>query len=314
MNGGLAANFGKGINSAKKWEFDGGGSPRLWSYQHPVDLGSNLVNNSGSAASGPYPGGPWRTDPLPVLSSIVPVVAPMGLTQPAGYDLGYSARDTMTSLLDNPPDTVILTGPVLAAMKDFSAIKSSAGVTNTLSSADYNALFDWFSSKGYLHNGYMVLHVDESFTMSDASVPFHGKSLLVVDKNIGTNKEWPASKDSTNIQVLYVRDGDLGNNFGGPGPFWGYIHYEKPWSGNHAWPSGSTMYGSIYLAGPSSSIIGNGSALTLERRASVFQDIASKLGIIQPHGTVSSGTGSQNSRKLVLKERWVQFDLQSLVR
>lgn len=314
MNGGLAASFGKGINSAKKWEFDGGGVPRLWSYEHPADMGANLVNNSGTAASGAFPGGPWRTTSLPVLSAITPLVTPMGLTSPAGHNLGYSARDTMISLLDNPPDTIILTGPVLAAMKSFSSVRGPAGVTTNLKSADYNKLYDWFAAQNLLYNGYMVLHIDEAISMTDPSSLFHGKSLLVIDKNITTNQNWPGSADTMNLQVLYVRDGDLGNNFGGPGPFWGYIHYEKPWSGNHAWPSGSQMFGSIYLAGPSSSIIGNGSSLKLERRASVFESIATDLGIIQPHGTISSGSGSQNTRRLVLKEPWVQFELISQVR
>ncbi|HNY32467.1 MAG TPA: hypothetical protein PKO15_16390, partial [Fibrobacteria bacterium] len=177
-----------------------------------------------------------------------------------------------------------------------------------------NKLFDWFSAKNYLHNGYMVLRMDVATTMSGTDEAFRGKCLLIWDANLITNMGWPASATKDNIQVLFVRNGDLGNNFGSPGPFYGYIHYEKQWAGNHKWPTGSKMYGSIYLAGPSSSIIGNGSELELIRDKDVMEDIQQKLGILYPHGAIGLTVGSHNSKKLTLRETWLQFDVISEIR
>lgn len=311
LNGSVDANFGRGTSSAKKWTVG-----TTWSYQGSADFTTFTprVNGGTTAASGAHPTGPWRTTNLDVLGGIVPTLTPLGLVGPSGYNMGYRPRDTVVGILDNPPDTVILTSPVQAAMKDFSAIKGAAGVNTALNGTKLNQLFQYFQSNALLHNGYMVLRIDEAVSMSAPMTPFTGKCLLVIDANVSTNTSWPPSADTMNLQVLFVRDGDLGNNFGSPGPFWGYIHYEKQWSGNHSWPPGSRMFGSIYLAGPSSSVIGNGSSLTLERRASVFTDIGANLGILFPHGSTISGSASAAARTLVLKERWVQFDLVSQVR
>ncbi|HQF55889.1 MAG TPA: hypothetical protein PK208_12310, partial [Fibrobacteria bacterium] len=173
---------------------------------------------------------------------------------------------------------------------------------------------NWYQTQGYLHNGYMVVRMNENTSMSDDGVSFTGKCLLVWDANLTTNMGWPPSATSDNIQVLFVRDGDLGNNFGSRGPFYGYIHYEKQWAGNHKWPPGAEMHGSLYLAGASSSIIGNGSELKLIRDQDVIDDIQQKLGILYPHGTIKGGSGSFNSRKLTLREMWVQFDRISEIR
>jgi len=160
----------------------------------------------------------------------------------------------------------------------------------------------------------MVVRVDVGVSMNMDNVPFHGKCLFLWDANLITNMGWPASATSDNLQVLVVRNGDLGNNFGSPGPFYGYIHYINQWSGNHKWPTGSTMYGSIYLAGASSSVIGNGSQLNLVRDQAVMDDIQSKLNLLYPNGTTTAGTGTSNSKTLTLRETWVQFDLVSELR
>lgn len=311
MNGMLGANFGRSTGGYNRWQFDASLAPRTWSYQSSSEVTtySPLVANSATNNSGPTgSGGPWRTGSVgfPTLSPWVPW---LGLTS-----LGFTAQDTLVTLIDNPPDTVILAGPVEVAMRDFSVVKSLAGVTTSLNGASLNKLFNWYQTQGYLHNGYMIVRMNENVSMSDDGVSFTGKCLLVWDANLTTNMGWPPSASDDNIQVLFVRDGDLGNNFGSRGPFYGYIHYEKQWAGNHKWPPGAEMHGSLYLAGASSSIIGNGSELKLIRDQDVIDDIQQKLGILYPHGTVKGGSGSFNSRKLTLREMWVQFDRISEIR
>lgn len=309
MNGVVGSTFGKSSGSYTRWKFPTTGPSRTWSYQNPSQISfAPAVENSTTKTSGKTDtGGPWRTTAV-TFPTLCPWVPAKGMTQ-----LGFSVKDTLVSLIDNPPDTVILNS-VQNEIHDFSKIKDSVGVTTALTGSALNKLFDWFAAKNYLHNGYMVLRMDLATSMTGTDQAFHGKCLLIWDANLITNMGWPASAGDDNIQVLFVRNGDLGNNFGSPGPFYGYIHYEKQWSGNHKWPTGSRMYGSIYLAGASSSIIGNGSELELIRDKDVMEDIQQKLGILYPHGAVGLAVGSHNSKKLTLRETWLQFDVISEVR
>ncbi|MCB9496920.1 MAG: hypothetical protein H6686_08570 [Fibrobacteria bacterium] len=332
-NGLIADNFGKVEDLVKAK----GGKPAIpypqwiaheWSYQKPSCFTDFLPRVSGvtRADNIPYSTGNCRTTSLDVLTTLAPIQTPKGLALPAGNNMGYTVHDTLVDLLDNLPDTILLAGPVESHMKDLSDILPAMGITTkNLTGEDYNDLFEYFSTHGLLYNGYMVLRIDENISM-DATVgglePFKGKALLVVDAAISTNATsggWPPSRDTSNLQVIFLRNnGSLGNSFGipknSPYAFWGYIHYEDQWSGNHAWNPNSEMYGSIYMAGANSSVTGSPSELTLERRESVFQDIGKNLNIIFPNGSVSSGGVSTSSRKLVLTETWVQFDLISLAR
>lgn len=309
MNGIAGATFGKSNANYQRWKFPAAGPSRTWSYQNASQISfAPAVENSTTKISGKTDtGGPWRTTAV-TFPTVCPWVPAKGMTQ-----LGFSVKDTLVSLIDNPPDTVILNS-VQNEIHDFSKIKDSVGVTTALTGASLNKLFDWYAAKNYLHNGYMVLRMDLATSMSGSDQAFHGKCLLIWDANLITNMGWPASAGEDNIQVLFVRNGNLGNNLGSPGPFYGYIHYEKQWSGNHKWPTGSKMYGSIYLAGASSSIIGNGSELELIRDKEVMEDIQQKLGILYPHGAIGLAVGSHNSKKLTLRENWLQFDVISEVR
>lgn len=311
MNGSIdLTTFGKSNGGYSRWKFPASGSGRTWSYQNTSQSTySPVVENSSTAATGKVSaGGPWREGVAATLTSLCPWIAPKGMTQ-----LGFQTKDTLVSLIDNPPDTVILTS-VDGDLHNFTDVKAGAGVTTALTGASLNRLFTYFSAKGWLHNGYMVLRMNEPVSMSGSDQSFHGKCLLIWDANLITNMDWPASRTHDDIQVLFVRDGDLGNNFGSPGPFYGYIHYEKQWAGNQKWPTGSKFFGAIYLAGPSSSIIGNGSELQLTRDQEVINDIQENLGIIYPHGAVGTHSGSHNSRLLTLRESWLQFDLISEIR
>jgi len=305
MNGSIGVNFGRSTGGYDRWQFLTTAAGRGWSYQNPSEatgyspmVGNSTTNNSGTVASG----GPWRTTAVgfPVLSPWVPW---KGMTQ-----LGFSTQDTLVTLIDNRPDTVLLGGSVATDMMDFSVVKDSAGVTGAMDGASLNKLFHWYQAHGHLHNGYMIVRMNEAVSMSMDNVKFVGKCLLVWDANLNTNMGWPASASSDAIQVLVVRNGDLGNNFGSPGPFYGYIHYMNQWAGNHKWPTGAKMYGAIYLAGASSSVIGNGSELELVRDQDVIDDIQEKLGILYPHGSTGGGGGATNSKQLTLRETWVQFD------
>lgn len=305
MNGSLGANFGRNNGGYDRWQFLSTAAGRTWSYQSPSEVttytplvANSATNNSGTVASG----GPWRTQPA-VFPTLSPWIPWLGLT-----GLGFTVGDTLVTLIDNPPDTVLFGAALAASTYDFSAIKAAAGVTTSLDGASLNKLFNWFQSTSKLYNGYMVVRMNEAVSMSMDNVKFVGKCLLIWDANLTTNMGWPASANSDAIQVLVVRNGDLGNNFGSPGPFYGYIHYMKFWQGNHKWPDGAEMHGALYLAGSSSSVVGNGSELKLVRDQDVIDDIQANLGILYPHGSVNATTGSTNSKVLTLRETWVQFD------
>jgi len=304
MNGTIGSNFGRTNGGYSRWQFLSTASPRTWSYQNPTDVTSYLpmIGNSATNNSGATPTGPWRqgAETFPVVSPWIPW---LGMTQ-----LGFSVKDTLVTLIDNRPDTVLFGGSLATDMLDFSAVKGAAGVTTAMDGAALNKLFAWYSTNNRLHNGYMIVRMNEGVSMSLDNVKFTGKCLLVWDANLITNMGWPASASSDAIQVLVVRNGDLGNNFGSPGPFYGYIHYMNQWSGNHKWPTGSKMYGALYLAGASSSVIGNGSELELIRDQDVINDIQEKLGILHPPGATGGASGSSNSKQLTLRETWVQFD------
>jgi len=330
MNGGVASTFGS--NSNERWVV------KFWSYQNPTQLTGTgaRINSTGSPPTpntGAYPTGPWRTTSLSTLVGIAPQRTPKALADPSVPNLGYAVKDTMVDLKDNMPNEVYM-GPTLEdAMVKMSEIWTSAGLpapsTSTYALTDkmYNRLYDYLDAHDQLYNGYMVVLIDKNLTMDCSSPiePFHGKALLVVESKISADptkvsESWAPSKTDTNIQVLYVRGAgeilDFGIPEASPYDFYGYIHYENNFKGNHAWFEDSKMHGSIYMAGADANILGaNKSRLTLIYDQDVMTDIQNNLSLIWAYGTKPDDNVTETSnRTLSLKETWVQFDLISLTR
>lgn len=324
MNGGLAPTFGSNAN--ERWVV------KFWSYQNLTELSGTRINSS-TSVTGAYPGGPWRTTALDVLSGTAPQRTPKALADPSVPNLGYTVHDTMIELKDNMPNEVYMGKTLEQSMVKMSEIWTAAGLpapsTSTYEITDkgYNKLYDYLSTNNKLYNGYMVVLIDKNLIMDCSSPiePFHGKSLLVVESKISADptkntESWAPSKTDTNVQVLYVRGAgeilDFGIPQASPYDFYGYIHYENNFKGNHAWFEDSKMHGSIYMAGADANILGaNKSRLTLIYDQDVMKDIQDNLSLIWKYGTKPDANVTESSsRVLSLKETWVQFDLISLTR
>lgn len=172
-----------------------------------------------------------------------------------------------TSAAQNPMDSLIVragrTDQVISAMTDLDAIWSKAGLGANISITpdNMNTLYAFMKKSGLLLNGYMVLRLKSGLTVNindgTQTNGFNGKMLMVVEGSYDANGNWPRSQDSTNIQVLLIRNNGALKNWGWPnhGNFAGIFYWENPPCGTTNFKIGENaktpvkLWGSIIIGG-----------------------------------------------------------------
>lgn len=174
---------------------------------------------------------------------------------------------TFTKAKDNPMDSLIVragrTDQVIAAMSDLDAIwpKAGLGTNITITPDNMNTLYAYMKKSALLLNGYMVLRLKPGLTVNindgTQTNGFNGKMLMIVEGAYDANGNWPRSQDSTNIQVLLIRNNGALKNWGWPnhGNFAGIFYWENPPCGTTNFKIGENaktpvkLWGSIIIGG-----------------------------------------------------------------
>lgn len=215
------------------------------------------------------------------------------------------------------------TDQVIGAMKDMDAVWSKAGLGANIDITpdNMNTLFAYMKKNSLLLNGYMVLRLKPGLTINfndgTQTSGFNGKMLMVVEGSYDANGNWPRSQDSTNIQVLLIRNNGALKNWGWPknGNFAGIFYWENPPCGTTNFMIGENattpvkLWGSIIIGGRVTQTWGdlpytatscgsnparltpNSGRLQVIRDISVYTDIAINLPYLFKPATPGQGTG-----------------------
>lgn len=237
--------------------------------------------------------------------------------------LGIDSNMSYTAVEDNPMDSIIVnatrTAAVYNKIRALETVWAEAGMGNsiTISAANLNTLYDYMKNSKQTLNGYMILRMSNSTSVSgfsDVSTDaFKGKMLMLVeDKKFDVNSNWPHSKDSTAIQLIVVRyGGNLGAWGWTYGNFAGIFYWENPpcenlsikigqgsnssdpepkmWGGiligSHLSTKGSTwgpndIYKGDECADGGSHVTPNSGKVKIIRDLTVYADIGSKLPFV----------------------------------
>lgn len=297
---------------AGTFPFYGGDAPRV-----------ALATTSNSAACNSAP----LTLAIPTVANYAGFFSsnsPVRLTDPVGL-AAMSRLDTLGSVADNPPDTLyvdsIHSPAAYAKMRTLTAaIQTAAGITGsfgTLTDVNFfNKLFAYFSSQGWLYNGYMVVRVAGAQAVNlpagTGFAAFNGKALWVLDGTgnnwyaVDAKGVWPSSATSANIQVIHVMNGIKFQNFGiatpagAAGTMYGFVYYAPDltslgwYKSAHNDVGGSvtngTIEGAIEVAhsGTISTWVGK---YVINQNPAVFTDITSKLPGVFHVSKVATGGG-----------------------
>lgn len=281
MTGTIDGSFSQNTGNSQ-WNLSSTGS-REWSYQNgsvPSTGENPRVRNSSKN----------NTDARNSLSGSFPTLITPPAGQPYGLTsitIGMSSIDTMTSLAANPPDTFVVSSaksPAVdaARVRLTDTLCAAAGArTNNWRGEDFNKIYSYLDSLGMLLNGFMVLQIHSSSSLSNVEADsstglFTGKAVFIVEKSINVNGKWPGSADSNAIQVVYVRgSGSLGE-FGSQKNIYGLVFYENAQSGTQKWGPNSKLFGSMQFAN-GASLTGNSGNLSISLDQSVFNKISSAL-------------------------------------
>lgn len=263
------------------------------------------------SAPAPVASGGWTYAPSP--DNIVLPKAPQGLIQ-----LGMDSLDTMATIAQNPPNTISLSAALVGKIQKLSTYKVKAGVTaanmaETGTGRYINKMLDTAGVYGDLFGGYLVLLIDEATAIRYANSTdlIKGKIMFIIDNSVTCGFAWPASLNSSAIQILYVpkaqtvhgttftgnggfASGEIGIHYGN---FYGFIYSEKLL--NLKAKFDTELRGAIMLTVAGSSIefqtaadaTTNGGELEIILDQLVFNDINTYLGVIKdPAGKASEPT------------------------
>lgn len=304
MRGSLDASFSQNTGNSQ-WGLDSSGT-RSWSYQGTAVSGGenprvrNALLNNATANNA-------ITTAIPTII-LPPSGQPYGLTQPY---IGMTAIDTMTSLSANPPDTFVVSAtksPTVdsAKVRVTSALCAAAGAaSDNWTAADFNKVYAYLNAQNKLLNGYMVLLIDSLSTLGNFNSPggtFTGKAVYIIAKSVTVNGNWPASANSSAIQVVNVRGSGAMSGFGSPGDIYGMIYYENnPGSVTQQWGTGSKLYGSMQFAN-GGSYTGNSGGLTIALDQNVFSDLSTNLP-----GALRAANGANGAPALQIQTNPLQL-------
>ena len=265
--------------------------------------------------------------------NVVPKRSPLGLRQ-----LGMDSTDTVSAIDKNPPNTIKLTALMAPKFQKLSELRARAGVsganmTEAGTGRYINKMFNFARDSGLLHNGYLLLWVDNAVNIkyNGPDDLINAKVLYIIDNTVYCSFNWPPSLDASAIQIIYLpkaqtvgtktlsgNGGFASGEFGiQDGPFYGYFYAEKllnlrtKFDVNFQGAIALTVAGSsmeMQATGKNADATRN-NTLNVTLNSAVFTDINTNLGIIQdPAGSSAQPTYAiTHGSGLVARQSKLQF-------
>lgn len=124
-------------------------------------------------------------------------------------------------------------------------LKVSSYGWNNVSAFELQSQYNYAAANGMLWNGFMVLNVDKLISMQASPVPFTGKVIWIVDKQITCNRNWYNCSATSNT-LVYVRSGGYVENLGSGTNFRGYVYVEGNGRVTYSWANGNSFTGAVH--------------------------------------------------------------------
>jgi cytoskeletal protein CcmA (bactofilin family)/Tfp pilus assembly protein PilX len=260
MAGTVDANFSNSAGANSRWSINAAAASRAWNYENGSAISTGLsprVLNASTTNATAYHSTGSQAVPADLFAAPAPVAATAYASNPySTNDLDLNPSQTWNQVYT--VDTTILKTKWVDLTD---ALVTAAGANQwNWTAADMNLIYNQYKGS----NGWLIARIPSTLTMGNinsSATKFTGKAIWIVEKSLNINGNWPGSASSSDIQMIYVRGSGTLSAFGSPSDFYGYIHFECPFTGQMLWGGGTstvTLTGALHLKGIPTNLTGNG--------------------------------------------------------